>query len=522
VTESELTTRVGRGMRRLGALMPFAPAEQVQPVVRRLRGMDSVFCSLELPVQPMTIMSLILLAPGVAPDGSSAPLDLDRLRRHVTERLGALPAFRWRVVRVPFGLRHPVCVEDPDFDITCHIEEHVLAAPGTADQLDAYCSEQAGRPLDRRRPLWRVTLVHGLMDGRQAVVITIHHCVADGFAIVNTIGVLLGELGADTTSRSTGSPSTSKSARVPGAGRLLADALAEGARTARRLPALIRASKTNAAAVKNATALSPIVPPTERDTPACPLNRVSSVGRTFARTSLDVEDLEQVRKAAGVTVNDVVLALVAGALRDYLSASGSLPVRPLVAMVPVGLDRPGAPRRTFGNRISGLATTLATDLVDPWDRLITIGAVTARAKRLLVVGNLELPLEWLDQVPPLVFHQAVRYQGRRLRRNPGTAASSSNVVVSQVPSVSPGSSLAGASLEAPYITGPPNNGVGVNIVLNRYSDRMFVSILCADAAVPAPAELVDGLHRALSELLAAARRAAVAARSGNAMAMEQA
>lgn len=498
------------------------PAGLATAVPGRLSGADSAFCSLERPPQPMNAMTMFLLRPGSAPGGSPAPLDLERLRRHVADRLDALPAFRWRVVPVPFGLGHPVYVEDPAFDIAHHVDEHALAAPGTPEALDAYYAEQAGRCLDRRRPLWRVTLVHGLADGRQAVIVTVHHCVTDGFAILNTFGILLGELRSGTTF-SPDMSSLPTPGRVPGAGRLVVDALADGARTARRLPALVRTTRTKNAAVKAATAASSVVPPTGRDTPVCPLNRYSTGRRTFARTSLAVADLEQIKNAAGVSVNDIALALVATALRDYLSARGSLPTRPLVAGVPVGLDRPGAPPRTFGNRISALSTTLATDLADPWERLVTIGAVTARAKRLLVVGDPALLGEWVDQLPPLALDLAVRYQQRRFRRAPERATPGSNVVVSQVRSVPPGSSLAGVPVEAPYMTGPPNNGTGVNVVLNTYADRVFVGILCVADAVPVPSELADGLHRALSELLAvaAARNTAVLARSGNTFPMEQ-
>jgi WS/DGAT/MGAT family acyltransferase len=254
--------------------------------------------------------------------------------------------------------------------------------------------------------------------------------------------------------------------------------------------------------VKTETAASPIVPPAGKDAPACPLNRESTGRRTFARTSLAVADLKRVKDAAVVTLNDVALALVAGALRDYLSARGSRPERPLLAWVPVSLEGTDAPARTFGNRISALTTTLATDVADPWERLITIGAVTSRAKHLLSVGDPDLEGEWLDHLPPFVFDLALR------RRRRASAGPDSNVVVSHVRGVRPGA-LQGAALESFYITGPPNNGGGVTVVLASYLDRIFVGILCVDAAVPAPGELADGLHRALAELLTiAAARAA--------------
>jgi diacylglycerol O-acyltransferase len=458
---------------------------------------------MELPGQPMNGTGLLILRPRIGPDGSPNPIAVNEIRRHVADRLGALPAFRWRVVPVPFGLSQPVYVADPTFDIARHVGEHVLQAPGTPEVLQAYYAEELARCLDRRRPLWRLTLVHGLAGGGQAAVLTVHHSVADGFAYLNLLLALFGDLDHDAAS-------VSLPDRSPGAARLVVDALGHRARTARRLPALVRVSRTKAAAAKVESAASEVLTLDGRKTPICPLNRVSTGRRTFAGTSLPMADLERIREIAQVTINDVALALVADALREYLSVRGSLPGQPLVARVPIGLDRKGGPPRMFGNRISGLRTTLATDLVDPWERLITISAVTARAKRLLVVAGPGLLGEWLDQIPPLLTGPLMRHQHRLHRRRPGKAAPDSNVVVSHVSGIPPASSLLGAPLEAVYLSGPPSNGVGVNVLLTTYADQMFVGIVCVDAAVAEPRELADGMRRALAVLRthAAARQAA--------------
>jgi len=486
---------------------PPAPRQR-EPVVvaegvRRLSGLDAAFRSIERPGQPMNGTSLLVLRPRLGPDGSRNPIEVTELRRHLADRLGALPAFRWRVVPVPFGLSAPVCVADHTFDIAHHVDEHVLQPPGTPEVLQAYYAEQLARRLDRRRPLWRLTLVHGLADGGQAAVLTVHHCLADGFAHLNILLVLFGDLDCDAAS-------VSVPDRSPGAARMVVDALGHRARTARRLPALVRVSRTKAAAVKVESAVSEVMTLEGRKTPICPLNRVSTGRRTFAGISLPMADLDRIREIAQVTLNDVALALVADALREYLSVRGSLPGQPLVARVPIGLDRKGGPPRTFGNRISGLRTTLATDLVDPWQRLVTISAVTARAKRLLVLAGPGLLEEWLDQIPPLLTGPLMRHQHRLHRRRPGKAAPDSNVVVSHVSGIRPESSLLGAPLEAVYLSGPPSNGVGVNVLLTTYADQMFVGIVCVAAAVGEPRELADGMRRALAVLRtqAAARQAA--------------
>lgn len=479
-------------------LLMLPPAGR--PPAQRLSGLDYALRAVETAEAPMNVMMLWLLRPGPGGDSASAPLDVDRLRRHVADRLDALPAFRSRVVAVPFGLSQPVYVPDPAFRFADHIDEHVLPLPGTAEALDAYCADQAGRRLDSRRPLWRLTLVHGLQDGRQAVLLTIHHCVADGFALLNTIRILLGEMGSDVVS-------APRPGRAPRIGQLVGEGLAHQARTARRLPALLRTSRTVAAAAKAETAASPIVPPDPKDTPFCILNEDSAGRRTFARTSLAIPDLMRVKEAAGVTINEVVLSLVAEALRAYLSARDCLPTRSLVVSVPFGLDRAGAAPRTFGNRVAFLTTTLATDIADPWERLITIGAVTARAKQLLVAGGPELIGEWLDQVPPPLLDAILRRQRRNERRTP---TARSNIIVSHLRVERPTGSLAGVPIEGGYVVGPANGGsTGPIVVLTSYPDRLLVSVASSEAGIGEPREFLDGLHRALAELLvlAAARTA---------------
>lgn len=472
---------------------------------RRLSGLDSAFHSGEYSGTTANCFAVLRLRPCVAADGSSALLDVQQLRHHIAQRLDALPAFRWRVVGVPFGLGHPVYVDDPEFDITHHVEEHTLAAPGTAALLDAYCAEQTGRYLDRRRPLWRLTLVHGLADGRQAAVLTVHHCVTDGFALLNTLQILVSDVGAEPAETAEPEP-------LPSTGRLLIEGLADQARTVCRLPALVRATRTSSATAKAAIAASPVALPSGRDTAMCRPYRPFTGRKTFASSTLRSADLIRIKDAAGVTTNDVVLALVGGAMRGYLSARDSLPTPSLVANVPVGLDRANAPRRTFGNRVGFLKATLATDLTDPWQRLITIGAVTARAKRVLVVRGPHLLDEWLDQIPPWVILSLQRYKRRRMRHDRQKAERKWNLIVSHVREQRPMGALAGSQVETVHFSGPADEGgTIINFVVASHGDRVFLTILCVEAAVPQPRELIDGMHRALDELLSLANERAAAA-----------
>jgi diacylglycerol O-acyltransferase len=469
---------------------PVAP----QRSARRLSGLDSAFYTGERPGVTPNCIALMRLQPRLAPDGSPAPLDVAQLRRHVAERLAALPAFGRRVVGVPFGLGHPVYVDFPEFDVASHVDEHTLVAPGTGDVLDAYVAEQTWTNLDRRRPLWRLTLIHGLADGRQVALLNVHHCVTDGFALLNTLHILVSDVGSDV-------PDTAGPEPVPSAGRLFVEGVADQFRTVRRLPALIGATRAGSAAAKEATAASEVVLPKGRDTAMCRPYGPFTGRNTLAFTTFAVPDLKGVQHAARVTLNDVVLAMVAESMRGYLSARDSLPASSLVANVPVGLDRANAPRRTFGNRVGFMKTTLGTDITDPWQRLITIGAVTARAKRVLVVRGPELLDQWLEQIPPWVIGSLQRYKQRQLRRDRQKAERKWNIIVSHIREQRPMGALAGSPIEGMHFVGPTDEGgTTVNVVIASYADTLFVTVLCVQAAVPEPQELLEGMHRALEEL----------------------
>ncbi len=466
--------------------------------MHRLSGEAAGFLSLELPIQPMSIMALAVLRPASDPDGSPVPLDLPYVGLHMASRLDELPALRWRVQTVPFGLHQPVLVEDQAFDLGFHLREHVLPAPGSADQLDRYCAGLAEQALDRRHPLWQLVLIHGLHGGRQVVVLRIHHCLMDGFAAVETLSRIfpLGEH----------QPAAPGPEWYPGppprAWRLIVDAAGGQAQSAARLPALVSKTLRNNAALRAHRAGSVAVPKPRVDAPPSLINQAYTADRRFARASLSLAAVGLVKEVAGASVNDVAMAVVAGSLRSYLQARSALPARPLVAAVPVGMEEPGAALRTHGNRFSGLVTSLATDVAEPWDRLRAITAVTAEAKRQLAVRGPELLPDWLDVLPPALVEHAVRHYHRRRRRHP--ARLDVNVVISNLRGPSPGRYLGAAVVEEMYVAGPPNNGVGINVALMDYGDRLFFALMCFADSVEVPGELVGGLHHALDDLVRAA------------------
>jgi WS/DGAT/MGAT family acyltransferase len=455
---------------------------------------------LELPEQPMQSLILAILRPGPA-GGQTGPLVVDDVLRHMAHLLPGLPAFRWRVVPVPLGLSHPVFVDDPSFDLPAHLGHAVLPAPGGDGELDALCALRASRRLDRGRPLWQMTLVDGLAGGRQAIVLEIHHALMDGFATLATMGRIFS---GPTPDLPNGDGDGRRPGRVPGGLRLVSGAVGQQVRAMGRLPGLIGRTRRGALAVKQRrTDASVKAPEAGVDTPLSSINRGFTAERCFVRTAMALEDVLRVKDAAGVTVNDVALAVIGGALRPYLERRGELPDRPLVASVPVGMEGRGAPQRLAGNRFSRLTTSLATDVVDPWERLQTIAAVTREAKECLDLAGRELMVDWLEYVPPFLGAPLVR-RGLEARKNPGKAPPKldANVVVSNIRGPSEPWQFASAQVEELYITGPPNGGVGANFVLWDYAGRLLFGILAFADSIDDPGELVTGLHTSLAELVA--------------------
>ena len=218
--------------------------------------------------------------------------------------------------------------------------------------------------------------------------------------------------------------------------------------------------------------------------------------------SLPLADVKHIRECLGVTVNDVVLALVSGSLRRYLAARGELPARPLVAEVPTSTDAAGAPRRRTGNRVSNLFTSLCTDVDDPVERVRRIHEVTAAAKEINRALGPDLYREWTDYAPPGPLPAFMRLYSRL--RIADRLVPAVNVIVSSVPGPRRPLRWAGGRLRHLFSVGPLIEGTALNVTAWSYVDRLDVGVLTCPERVGSPREIVDGLAAALDELLAAA------------------
>ncbi|HVU71740.1 MAG TPA: wax ester/triacylglycerol synthase family O-acyltransferase [Mycobacteriales bacterium] len=460
-----------------------------------MEGVDAGFLYMETPTLHMHTLKVAVLDFSGIPEG----LPLDVMDEELGARLHLLPPLRKRVLTVPLHFHHPMWVEGEP-DIKQHIHHHRLPGPGEMAQAEALIGEIASTPLPRDRPLWEIHVIEGLANGHIVIAAKIHHAVADGTAANAMLAAVM-----DTApGMSDPPPAKPHEDRVPGRLALLRIALVAWFVQIATIPALL--AKT-ARGVRDATRRAKVAkvrtPRPILDAPRTSFNGALTPRRSFATLSLPLQDFKDVRVAADVSFNDVVLGVVGGALRMWLDRRGEEVSGSLLAGVPVSTEGPGGLERLGGNRVSNLFTTLATDIDDPWERLRHIAAVTDEAKAMQKALGLDLLERWTQFTPPGPFTAFMRgyskVRGANLHRPPF------NAVVSNVPGPREHLTMGGVPLADIFSVGPIIEGIGLNITVWSYVDRMNFSALACPDLLPDLRGLVDLLPAALAELKAAAK-----------------
>ncbi len=465
--------------------------------MERLSGLDAAFLGLETESSHMHVAGLAIFDPSTA----AQPVTVERLAEVYGGRLHLAPPFRRRLAPVPFGLHHPLWIEDPDFDIFNHLRHRRLPAPGGPDELSAAAAEMAAEKLDRSRPLWEITLLDGLEGDRIALYNKVHHAAIDG-ASGNELQIALLDLSPEVEEHV---PDAEwQPDPIPTDAELLAYAAASWARHPERLIKALRRSARAALDVRRrglestATAL----PPSPFRAPRTSFNQAITPRRSFAFTSLDLREVKAVKAAAGTTVNDVVLAICGGALRRYLAERGERPAEPLVAMVPVSV-RTEDQRGAMGNRVSFTLTSLATDVAHPLQRLAAVSEIMGEAKLQQQLIGADTLQQWTEFAAPAVLGRAARLYTRLCAANAHRPIF--NVTISNVPGPPFPLYSAGARMLAHYPAGPIFDGAGLNITVMSYLDQLDVGILTCPDLLEDVWDLADDMHAALDELVEATR-----------------
>ncbi|HEY2312319.1 MAG TPA: wax ester/triacylglycerol synthase family O-acyltransferase [Streptosporangiaceae bacterium] len=473
--------------------------------MQQLTGLDAAFLALETTNSTGHVGGVCILDPAGAP----APLTLARLTQVLGDRLPLVPVLRRKLLNVPLGLDQPYWVDDPDFDIEYHIREIALPRPGSEAQLTEQVARLHARPLDRSRPLWEIYLITGLSRRRAAVYTKIHHSAIDGASGAELLTILL-DLTPDGRDVPASTPFTP--ARPPGRGALAVMAAAKLAwrpvqavrltnEVVRVLPTLAPALGTLVGGMLGLNrGDGEVIPTTPGRAPATPFNRPITPHRRLALRSVDLDSVKTVKNAFGVSVNDVVMAMCAGALRRWLADHNALPDLPLIAMIPVSVRDP-AGKGAMGNKVSAMLATLPTNVSDPGERVQIVHAATQTAKAQQAV----IPQGLVDQVsdfaPPALTARAARvvFATGVLHRLPPF-----NLCISNVPGPNVPVYLCGAKLLAHYPVSVITDGQGLNITLVGYLGRLHFGLVSCRELVPDIDVLADYLVDELDLLLKAA------------------
>jgi diacylglycerol O-acyltransferase / wax synthase len=455
----------------------------------RLSGLDATFLYLEDRAAHMHVGGVHLFE-GPAP----AYRDLLGLFR---SRLDRVPRYRQRLAFPPLAVGRPVWVDESEFDLEYHVRHTALPAPGGEEQLKNLAGRLLAQRLDRDKPLWEFWLVEGVEQGRFAVISKTHHCMIDGISGVDLAGALL-DADPAAAAPSGAPPWTPRPA--PGPAALAAwSLLGQVTHPLDLLRGAFDASaEAREAVLQLAGGLKPLLGlGWMGQAPDSSLNRPIGPHRRLEMVSLDLAAVKEVRRALGGTVNDVLLAVVAGALRTLLRSRGQEPKGDLRAMVPVSI-RGAEARGTFGNQVAAIFCPLPVGEADPVARLHRVSQEMRGLKESRqAVGALALT-RLGEFAPPALVAQAARLE---------MMTRFMNVVVTNVPGPQFPLYLLGRKLVAWFPVVPLAKAQTVGVALLSYDGRVGVGLLGdADRARDLPV-LAGAFGDALGELTAAAREA---------------
>jgi diacylglycerol O-acyltransferase / wax synthase len=473
---------------------PDLRSELVPHRLRPLSGLDAAFLYLEAAGTPMHVGSLMRLE---KPRGRR---DFRRaLVAHLAERLPRAGALRRTLEPAPLDIGHPLWREGSAIDLDEHVVARRVRAPGGERQLLDLVAKLHAAPLPRDRPLWQFCVIDGLADGTLALHTKVHHALLDGQGGIALAQALLDVAPAATAKRGRG--------RVVGehASRLRRrDVATVAARStvnafARLMRAIPAGMKLARGAAGNARAIATGLRDGIALAPRTPFNGQCSAARSYATVSLPLAGVKALAQRAGASLNDVVLATCAGALRELLARRGALPREPLVAAMPVSLRASGD--ATSNNQVSMTQVPLATDRADPRERLAAIRAATAQVKQRVASFRELIPQDFPGLAAPIWASGLSRLwaRGRIAERLPPLG----NLVVSNVPGPPVPLYIAGARIVHNHPVSIVTHGLGLNITINGYAEWLEIGVLACRAALPDARPLARGIERAYQELLGA-------------------
>lgn len=448
--------------------------------MNRLSALDALFLYMESPKTPMHVGSVTIFRPT-----AERADNFQRFREHTAARLDLLPSYRRRLKPTPLNIDHPVWVIETDLDLDYHICHAALPRPGTMAQLRELVSRLHEVPLDRSRPLWQYHLIEGLENGAFAVYVKVHHAAMDGIAGIAMLNVVYDddpEPAPPLALRRLVRPSEPPADFLELTSTAIADFLRQGVRAVSSLPGLLGT-------------LTRIAPNLVRDLryllgfargmPSTRFNGTISNHRSYGTCSVSLSEAKTIAKAHGATINDVVLAVCAGALRRYLSDHHDLPDAPLVAGVPASLRAPGD--TSLNNQVVFSVSRLPTDVAGPLPRLVAAQAAAREGKHLFadIKGMLTTNISILGA--PLIMSALPSL----MLNTRAVLPPFFNTVISNVPGPRQPVYCAGAPAEHYFPISIPYHGAALNITVQSYLDQLDFGLIACRRTVPDVQRIAD-------------------------------
>ncbi len=468
--------------------------------MEQLTGLDSAFLYLETPRTPMHIGSIAIYDPSTAPNSFVRFKDI---LNFIESRLHLAKSFRRKLANVPLSLDYPYWIDDPDFDLEYHVRHIALPQPGDWRQLCIQAARLHSRPVDLSKPLWEFTVIEGLNNvpgvpkGSYAIVSKIHHAAIDGVSGVDITNAVhsLDPAGAVAGPEKPWIPE-----RTPTSLELLLRAQVNALGTPLRLARTVAKSAPGIAKMVGGLARGRLH--TTGSVPRTRFNGSVTMNRVVDGRDFSLAEIKEIRtRLEGATVNDVIVAVIGGAMRKYLKSINELPRESLVCMAPISVRTPGE-KNTLGNQVSAMTIPIGTHIADPFGRLQFVNEEAANSKALTnAVGARQLS-EYSSFMPSTLSGLAARLYVRWGLAN--RVAPMFNTVITNVPGPPVPLYMNGARLVTQYGLGPVFEGVGIFHAVLSYCGSITVTFTSDRSLMPDPERYANCLQESFEEMKAAA------------------
>jgi WS/DGAT/MGAT family acyltransferase len=458
--------------------------------VERLSGLDAFFLYIETPTMHTHVALTAVLDPSTMPGGYS----FEAMRRHIADRVHLVRPFRKKVLAVPLRLHHPVWVDDTDFEVDRHLKRIAVPSPGGLRELSQIVGHIASVQLERTKPLWELWFVEGLEGGRVALVAKVHHSAMDGASAAELLPAFfdLEPVPAEPVIPPPFEPSP-----APDDWELVGSSAVDRIRSLGALPSLARHTTRSITRIRRDRRETHTAAGTPLTAPTTVFNGPITAQRSVAFARVPLAQVKEVKNAFGATVNDVLLATCALAMRRYLESRKDLPAEPLVTACPVSV-RSEDQRGEQNNRLSVMFTKLHTDVADPVACLLATQKTAAAAKSEHEILGSETLGGWAELADPRASQMASSlYSRNNLAAHHRPALS---FILSNIPGPPFPVYLAGAEMERAYPMGPVLEGAGLNVTMLSYRDSVDFGFLGATELLPDIWDLADGVPVAFDEL----------------------